>query len=145
MASLLQRFRNTFLHMPTVAFGERRRYDCGLLHDRPPRLIRPPESKITAPSRREGPRVAALHNERFVNLMKQRPWIREVAIQLEDDPCPPCAREDKFVPTDLLPFLPHLLCKRPEGCGCWYGVPAHARANLVHSAAVAATARRLPR
>jgi len=136
MPSILQKLIRAGFRAPREERAVLRRllFSCGFSHHEEPRLAQPPDYTalrlVAPPPKPQAAGEIARHNRRFVQLLKDRGWIREVEIHLEDNPCPPCRREARSVRVDLLPVLPHLLCKRPEGCGCWYGVPQHIARRL---------------
>jgi hypothetical protein len=67
------------------------------------------------------------YNERFITLLRTRPWIRNVSVHPEGDVCVACAHAARSIPANELPVLPHRHCTRPTGCGCWYETPAAIR------------------
>lgn len=71
----------------------------------------------------------ALHNKRFIALLKDRPMIKEVTIALEDNACAPCRNQALRVAVYELPVLPWVRCTKPEGCGCWYEAPRYSPMN----------------
>ena len=60
------------------------------------------------------------HNRRFIEMLRGRPFIEEVAIVLEPEACIPCRQQSLRVAVHELPVLPWVRCIKPEGCGCWY-------------------------
>ena len=65
-------------------------------------------------------READEYNERFLALLRRRPWIRQVVIVSERDVCAACQAQPSLVEVRDLPALPHLRCTTPDGCSCWY-------------------------
>jgi hypothetical protein len=65
------------------------------------------------------------YNRRFLELLRGRAWIRYVVVIAENGACESCASQETIVRREELPVLPHRVCERRGGCGCWYAAVPH--------------------